>query len=232
MELLKAENISKKYITKKVLENLDLTIESGKIYGLLGPNGSGKTTFLKMIAGLIQPSHGKIEIMGNKIGKKTKEIVSFMPTNNHIPKWMKVINCIAYYNDFFADFDMEKSKEMIDFMGLKEEQKVGALSTGMLGRLKLSLALSRKAKLYVLDEPFNGIDPISREKIMDAILKICNEEVTLLISSHLVKELEKILDEVIFLGEGKVLLLGNVEDLRMEKGMSIDELYREVYAGV
>lgn len=230
MELLKAENVTKKYITKKALDGLNMTIEEGKIYGLLGPNGSGKTTFMKMAAGLIQPSSGNIEIMGEKIGKQSKKIVSYMPTSNHLPKWMKIKQCIGYFDDYFEDFDKEKAKDLINFMGLKEEQKVGALSTGMLGRLKLSLALSRDAKLYIMDEPLNGIDPVSREKIMEAILNACNEENTIIISSHLVKELESILDDVIFLGNGNVVLSGNAENFRIEKGMSIDQLYREVYA--
>ncbi|TCO74782.1 ABC transporter ATP-binding protein [Marinisporobacter balticus] len=229
MELLKVENVTKKYITKKALENMNMTIEEGKIYGLLGPNGSGKTTLMKMIAGLIQPSSGKIEIMEKKIGKESKQMVSYMPTSNHLPKWMKIEQCIGYYDDYFEDFDREKAKELIDFMGLKENLKVGALSTGMLGRLKLSLVLSRNAKLYVLDEPLNGIDPISREKIMQTILNACQEENTVIISSHLVKELETILDEVIFLEKGNVVLSGNAENFRIEKGMSMDELYREVY---
>lgn len=229
MEILQAKNITKKYITKKALNNLNMSIEKGKIYGLLGPNGSGKTTFMKMVAGLIQPSSGEIEIMENKIGKQSKKIVSYMPTSNQIPKWMKIKQCIGYYDDYFEDFDKEKAKELIDFMGLKENLRAGALSTGMLGRLKLSLVLSRNAKLYVLDEPLNGIDPISREKIMEAILNACNEENTMIISSHLVKELERILDEVIFLEKGNVVLSGNAENFRIEKEMSIDQLYREVY---
>ncbi|MBF8983253.1 ABC transporter ATP-binding protein [Lutibacter sp. B2] len=230
MELLRAENVTKKYITKKALVNLSVTIEEGKIYGLLGPNGCGKTTFMKMMAGLIQPSNGTIEINGNKIGTKTKEIVSFMPTSNYLPKWMKIKQCIGYFHDLFEDFDIKKANDMIVFMGLKEDQKVKSLSTGMLGRLKLSLALSRNAKLFVLDEPFNGIDPISREKTIEVILNACNEENTIIISSHLVKELERILDEVIFMDQGNVIVTGNAEDIRTEKGMSIDEVYREVYA--
>lgn len=230
MEVLRAENVTKKYMTKKALENFNVTMEEGKIYGLLGPNGSGKTTFMKMVAGLIQPTSGKVEIMGHRVGTKTKAIVSFMPTSNHMPKWMKMNQCIGYFDDLFEDFDREKANEMMEFMGLKENQKIGSLSTGMLVRFKLALALSRKAKLFVLDEPFNGIDPISREKIVEAVLNACEEENTILISSHLVKELERILDEVIFVDKGNVILTGNAEELRMEKKMSIDQLYREVYA--
>ncbi|MCT4621827.1 MAG: ABC transporter ATP-binding protein [Marinisporobacter sp.] len=229
MELLEGKNVKKKYITKKALDGLNITIKTGKIYGLLGPNGSGKTTLMKMIAGLLQPTSGEIYICEKRIGTETKKIVSYMPTSNHLPKWMKIKGCIKYFDDMFEDFDQEKAKETIKFMGLNEDQKVGALSTGMLGRLKLSLVLSRDAKLYILDEPLNGIDPVSREKIMETILNACDEEKTLIISSHLVKELERILDEVIFIDKGNVALAGNAEDFRIEKGMSIDELYREVY---
>jgi len=229
MDILKAENVAKKYITKNALNDLSLIIETGKIYGLFGPNGSGKTTLMKMIAGLIRPTAGKIEVLENKIGTKTKELVSFMPTNNFIPRWMKIKDCLRYFDDLFRDFDLKKAETMIDSMGLNKEQKTKTLSTGMLGRLKLSLALSRKAKLYLLDEPLNGIDPVSREKIMGAILNTYHEENTIIISSHLVKELERILDYAVFLDKGNVVLCGDVEELRKEKAMSIDELYREVF---
>ncbi|QXM06580.1 ABC transporter ATP-binding protein [Crassaminicella indica] len=229
MELLEVKNLTKKYIRKKALDGLNITIEEGKIYGLLGPNGSGKTTLMKIIAGITQPTSGEIYMMEKRIGTETKKNVSYMPTSNYLHKWMKIKDCINYFKDMFEDFDEEKAKELIAFMGLNEDQKVGALSTGMLGRLKLSLVLARDAKLYILDEPLNGIDPISREKIMDAIVSACDEDKTLIISSHLVKELERILDEVIFIDKGKVALSGNAEDFRIQKGVSIDELYREVY---
>ena len=232
MQLLETKNITKKFINKKALDNLSLSIEQGKIYGLLGPNGSGKTTFMKMIAGLSYPTSGDIEINNEKVGTNTKKIVSYMPTSNHIPKWMRIKQCIKYYEDMYSDFDKNKAMEMIDFMGLNIEQKISDLSTGMLGRLKLSLTLSRNSKLYVLDEPLNGIDPISREKIMESILNICDEETTIIISSHLVKELETIIDEAIFIDKGTVALRGNAEDLRIERNMSIDEIYREVYKDV
>jgi ABC-2 type transport system ATP-binding protein len=229
MELLEAKNITKKYINKKALDNLSLSIEQGKIYGLLGPNGSGKTTLMKMISGLSYPTSGSIEINNEKIGTNTKKIVAYMPTSNNIPKWMKIEQCIKYYEDMYSDFDKNKAIEMIDFMGINIKQKISDLSTGMLGRLRLSLTFSRNSKLYVLDEPLNGIDPISREKIMESILNICDDESTIIISSHLVKELETIIDEAIFIDRGTVALKGNAEDLRIERNMSIDEIYREVY---
>lgn len=226
---MKAENLTKKYLTKTVLSGINLNLEEGKIYGLLGPNASGKTTFMKIIAGLVQPTSGELSIQGNRVGVHTKQIVSFMPTINHLPKWMRVGQCLHWYQGAFAGFQAEKAETMLSNMGIKETEKIGALSTGMLGRFKLILTICRDARLYVLDEPLNGLDPISREKVVQAILSAGREDNTLLISSHLINELENVLDEVIFLDKGKVLLAGNAENLRVERGMSMDELYREVY---
>jgi len=229
MEILKTENLTKKYINKKALDNLNISLEKGKIYGLLGPNGSGKTTLMKIIAGLLQPSSGDIQIMDNRIGKDTKKIVSYMPTSNYLSNGMKIKHWIDCFHDYFEDFNKEKAKELISFMKLKEDMKIKSLSTGMLQRLKISLAISRDATLYVLDEPFNGIDPVSREKIMEALLNNLNEEKTIIISSHMVSELERVLDNVIFLDDGKLIFNKDADLLRVERNMSIDELYREVY---
>jgi len=229
MELLKIENLSKRFLNKTVLDNLSITVEEGRIYGLIGPNGSGKTTLMKTVAGLLQPSSGSIEIDGNRVGTKTKAVVSFAPTVNHLPKWMRVKHCLNYYSDFYGDFDKGKAEEMLDFMGIRHEEKIDSLSTGFAGRLKLALALSRNARLYVLDEPLNGLDPISRDKVLEAILKASGENNALLVSSHMIRDMEAILDEVIFLDMGKVVLVGNADRIRAEKGVSIEELYREVY---
>lgn len=155
-----------------------------------------------------------------------------MPTVNHLPKWMKVKQCLSFFRDIFPDFDPEKARELIGEMDLKEEQKVGSLSTGMIGRLKLVLALARKAKLYVLDEPLNGLDPVSRDKVLKVMLSACQEDNTILISSHIINELENTLDEIIFLDQGRVVLSGNAEEFRKSKGISIDALYREVFGNV
>lgn len=230
MDLLIAENISKKYLAKPVLEDLSISLVEGKIYGLLGPNASGKTTLMKIIAGLVQPTGGSIRVLGERIGVTSKGAVSFMPTVNHLPKWMRVKGCVRFFADSFPDFNREKAEEIISKMGLKGEEKTGELSTGMLGRLKLALTLSREAKLYVLDEPLNGLDPVSREKVLEMMVSASREDVSILLSSHLINELENILDEVIFLDQGKVILAGNAEDFRQERNKSIDALYREVYS--
>lgn len=232
MELLRAENLTKKFYRKTVLGGIDISIQEGRIYGLVGPNGSGKTTFMKIAAGLLQPSSGYLHIDGTRAGTKTKGFVSFAPTVNHLPQWMRVKNCIVYYRDFYEDFDSDKAQEMLDFMGLEPGEKIGSLSTGLAGRLKLALALSRNARLYILDEPLNGLDPISRDKVVEAVVKASCEKNSLLLSSHMIRDMESILDEIIFLDNGKVVLSGNADQLRMEKGLSIEQLFREVYAGV
>jgi len=229
MELLKAKGLTKKYMTKTVLNNLELTLEEGKIYGLLGPNGSGKTTLLKTIAGLTRASGGELKVNGQNIGALSKQEVSYLPTISHLPKWMNVKNCLNYYQDFFKDFNLELATERVEEMGLKYNQKVSSLSTGMLGRLKIALAMSRQAKLYLLDEPLNGLDPISREKVLEMILKSAGEDSSIIVATHLIREIESILDEVIFLKNGQIALEGNVDDLRLVKKLSLEELYKEVY---
>jgi ABC-2 type transport system ATP-binding protein len=227
--MLQTKGLTKKYFTKTVLNGIDIQLEEGKIYGLLGPNASGKTTFMKIAAGLVQPTSGELSISGYKIGVSTKQIVSYMPTVNHLPLWMKVSQCLNWFQGAFSDFQPEQAKALLNEMGIKEEEKIGSLSSGMLGRFKLLLTISREAKLYLLDEPLNGLDPVSREKIVQAILSTAGENNTFLISSHLINELENVIDEIIFLDQGKVVLSGNAEEFRINRGMSIDELYREVY---
>lgn len=228
-QLVKISGLTKSYLNKKALRGIDLEIEKGKIVGLLGPNGSGKTTLMKIAAGLIKPSSGEILIEGYAPGIHTKSKVSYLPDVNFLYKWMRISDAIDFYQDFFEDFDAKKCSEMLEFMKLDPTAKVTSLSKGMLEKLNLTLVLSRKAKLYILDEPLGGIDPVSREKIIDAIISNYTEESTFLISTHLVKDVERLFDEVAFISEGQVLLKGNAEQLRMERGKSMDELYREVY---
>ncbi len=227
--LLKSEDVMKRYMTKRVLDGVTFTLEKGKIYGLFGPNASGKTTLMKILAGLTQPSSGQVVIDGHAVGIASKRRVSYIPTANHLPKWMNVQQCIRYFEDFYDDFDANKAEMMIVAMGLSGKQKISTLSTGMLGRLKLALGLSRDVAIYMLDEPLNGLDAVSRDKIIEQILHACQEDCTFLISSHLINELENTLDEVIFLDKGQITLAGNAEDLRQERKISINDLYKEMF---
>jgi len=227
--ILKSSQLSKYFYQKKALQKVDINIEKGKIYGILGPNGGGKSTFLKLAAGLLKPSEGEILIDGKKPGVYTKSIVSYLPEGNYFYKWMRIQDALSFFGDFYADFDVEKARQNFDFMKLDEKEKISSLSKGMLGRLKLSLAMSRNASLFLLDEPLNGIDPISREKIITSILEAFNPKSTIIICSHLIVYIEKLLDYVFFLSEGQIILEGNVEDLRNKKNLSIDQLYQEVF---
>ncbi|MBB6622453.1 ABC transporter ATP-binding protein [Clostridium gasigenes] len=230
MKILEAKLISKKYLKKRALDGVDLTIEKGKIIGILGPNGSGKTTFLKLIAGLITPSEGEIKICDNEIGYKTKELVAYLPDSDFLYPWMKISEAKKVYFTFFKDFNSDKFDELLGFMKLESNMSVKNLSKGMKEKLALALTLAREAKLIILDEPLNGVDPIAREQILQAILKGFSFESSMIITSHLINEVESLLDEVYFLKEGKIMLSGNAEDLRSEKNMTIDEIYREVFA--
>mgnify|MGYP001125809968 CR=1 FL=1 len=227
--ILTTRQLSKYFYQKKALDKIDINIEKGKIYGILGPNGGGKSTLLKLAAGLLKPSQGEIIIDNKNPGVYTKSIVSYLPEINYFYKWMTIKDALNFFKDFYDDFDMERVKESIEFMKLEEKEKISNLSKGMLGRLKLTLALSRDAKLYLLDEPLNGIDPVSREKIITSILNAFNKKSTIVICSHLIYYIEKLLDYVFFLSEGQVISAGEAEDLRNEKGMSIDKLYQEVF---
>jgi len=224
-----AENLCKSYLTKKALQGTDLTIKPGKIVGLLGPNGSGKTTFLKIAAGILHPSSGQILIDGQKPGVYTKSIVSYLPDTDYLFKWMKIKDSVQYFKDFYGDFNEKTAAELLDFMKLDANSSVNSLSKGMKEKLKLTLVLSRKAKLYILDEPLGGVDPTAREKILDAISNNFSENSSMLITTHLVNDIERIFDEVAFISSGEIVLQGNAEELRRTKNKSIDELYREVF---
>jgi len=228
-KILKAENICKSYFTKKALQGVNLEVEQGKIVGLLGPNGSGKTTFLKIVAGILHPSSGQILIDGQKPGVYTKAMVSYLPDTEYFFKWMKIKDAVAYFKDFYADFDEKKASALLEFMKLDVNSSIKSLSKGMKEKLKLTLVLSRKAKLYVLDEPLGGVDPTAREKILDAIINNFSENSSMIITTHLVNDIERIFDDVAFINDGEIVLQGNAEELRLSKKKSIDELYREVF---
>lgn len=227
--LLEARGLSKSYFNKKALKNVDFTIGKGKVVGLLGPNGSGKTTFIKIIVGILRQSGGELLINGKKPGVETKAMVSYLPDRNFLYKWMKIKDAIEFFGDFYEDFDIDRCRELLKFMDLQEDLKVISLSKGMMEKLNLTLVLSRRAKLYILDEPLAGVDPVAREKILDAIIQSYNEDSSMIITTHLVKDMERVFDDIAFIKEGEIVLSGNAEDLRSEKGKSIDELFREVF---
>lgn len=227
--ILEAKNLNKSYFKKKALNGLNLSIEKGRAVGMLGPNGSGKTTLIKIAAGILRQSSGEILIDNHEPGVYTKSVISYLPDRNYLPKWMKVEDAINYFNDFYGDFDRNRAYELLDFMKLEREMKVTSLSKGMTEKLHLTLVLSRKAKLYILDEPIAGVDPVARDKILDAIINNYNEDSSMLITTHLVRDIERVFDDVVFINNGEVILSGNAEALREEKNKSIDELYKEVF---
>ncbi|GIM33209.1 ABC transporter ATP-binding protein [Paraclostridium bifermentans] len=222
-------DVYKKYGKKQVLEEFNLSIPKGKIVGLLGPNGSGKTTMIKLLNGLTQCDQGNILINGSKPSVKTKEIVSYLPDRNYLNEDMTVKELLKLFSDFYKDFDINKAKEMIKNLNLEENEKIKSMSKGTKEKVGLILVMSRNAKLYILDEPIGGVDPASRAYIIKTILKNFNEDSTLLIATHLINEIENICDEVIIISKGKILLKGNVDEIREEKGMSIDTLFREEF---
>ncbi|MDA2067800.1 ABC transporter ATP-binding protein [Bacillus cereus] len=228
-ELLKIENLWKRYNLKTVLQDLSATISKGKIIGLVGDNGSGKTTLLKMIAGLRYPSKGTITIEGQKVGIETKKIVSFMPDSPVFDEWMTIKDAVVFYRDFYPDFDFQQAMDLIAEFKMPLEEHIVALSKGGVEKLQLILTFSRKAKLYILDEPLGGIDLVSRKHVLDLILKFYREDCTILISTHLIEEIENIFDEVIFLKDGTIILHENVEEIRFHHGKAVHELFREVF---
>ncbi|AXY08438.1 ABC transporter ATP-binding protein [Bacillus anthracis] len=229
-ELLKIENLWKRYGLKAVIRELNIEITEGKIIGLVGDNGSGKTTLLKMIAGLQHPSEGSITVAGEKVGLKTKEIVSFMSDKPVFDDWMTVKDSLFFYRDFYKDFDIQKAVDTIAEFKIPLEEKVTALSKGMVEKLQIILTFSRKTKLYVLDEPLGGIDLVSREHVLELILQFYREDCTILISTHLINEVENIFDEVIFLKDGEIVLYENVEELRFQRGKAVTEVFKEVFS--
>ncbi|KXY30240.1 ABC transporter [Bacillus cereus] len=228
-ELLKIENLWKRYNLKTVLQDLSATISEGKIIGLVGDNSSGKTTLLKMIAGLRYPSKGTITIEGQKVGIETKKTVSFMPDSPVFDEWMTIKDAVVFYRDFYSDFDFHQAMDLIAEFKMPLEEHIVALSKGGVEKLQLILTFSRKAKLYILDEPLGGIDLVSRKHVLDLILKFYREDCTILISTHLIEEIENIFDEVIFLKDGTIILHENVEEIRFHQGKAVHELFREVF---
>lgn len=227
--MVEAKQVGKRYMRKQAVKNVNLVLEDGRVYALLGPNGSGKTTFMKMVAGLVKPTTGLLSYNGGAIGVESKKKVAYMSTEPFFYSYMTVKQVGKYFEDFFEDFSMKRYEELICRMELKMEDKAKELSSGLAAKLKLAATLARDAQLYMLDEPLNGIDIIAREQILQTIVESATEGKTIVISSHLVDELEPIVDSVVFMKQGSVVLSGNAEEVRAERGKSIVDLYKEVY---
>ena len=228
--IVEIKSLTKRYKNKLVLDHVSLNIEKGKVVGILGPNGSGKTTLIKILTGLLRQTDGEVLIDGKKVGVASKAIVSYLPDRNFLYKWMRIEDASKLYKDFYEDFDEEKFTELLNFMQLEKKMKIDSLSKGMHEKLNLSLVLSRNAKLYILDEPIAGVDPVARDQILDAIINNYNKNSSMLIITHLVRDLESMLDDVVFIKEGNIILTGNAENLREDKGMRIEDIYKELFS--
>ena len=228
-ELLKITNVTKKYHHFKALNNVSMTLESGKIIGLLGPNGSGKTTLIKIINGLLKDYEGEVLVDGKNVGIDSRKIISYLPDENYFQDWMSIKDVLSIFSDLYEDFDKENCLTLMNRFKLDKGMKIKEMSKGMKEKFQLSLVMSRKAKLYILDEPIAGVDPAAREVILDVILNNYEEDALVLISTHLISDLETIFDDVVFLKDGEIVLHQSTEDLRLERKQSIDEAFREVF---
>lgn len=228
-KLLVCRDLVKNYGNLTALNHVNLEIDSGKIIGLLGPNGSGKTTLIKLISGLLTPDFGELTVAGERPGVKTKSYVAYLPDNNFLNSWMTVKELVNYFIDFYADFRPELAYSMMERLGISPEVKLKTLSKGNKEKVSLILIMSRSAKLYVLDEPIAGVDPATRDYIISTIINNYNPDASVIISTHLISDIEQVLDEVIFINNGIVSLHKSVDAIREENGKSVDELFREVY---
>lgn len=227
--ILECKNLKKLYTATTGLQDINLTLERGKIVGLLGPNGSGKTTLIKLINNLLVPTSGTIKIAGYEPGIETKRIISYLPDRTYLNSWMRIRDCLNYFTDFYDDFDKNKAHEMLQRLNLDPSARLKTLSKGNKEKVQLILVMSRKADLYCLDEPIGGVDPASRDYIMNTILSNYNENGTVLISTHLIADIENILDDAVFLKNGCIMMHASVDDIRMKQGKSVDTLFREVF---
>ena len=227
--VLSTVGLSMRYTNKLALDKLTLDLPQGKIVGLLGPNGSGKTTFIKLAAGLLTPTEGSITICGQSIGPATKAIVSYLPDRPYFSRQMTVAQQLDFFQDFYADFDRTRAETMLEALGIRLNAKFRTLSKGTQEKVQLVLVMSRRAKLYLLDEPIGGVDPAARDYILNTIISNYDPSATILISTHLISDVERVLDEFIFLYQGNVVRSGNADETREETGKSLDELFREVF---
>ena len=227
--ILECRNLSKRYGKKNALDDVSFSVEGGRILGLLGPNGSGKTTFMKLANGLLTPSSGELLIKGNKLGVESKKIVSYLPDTTYLNDWMKVSQIIKFFKDFYGNFNEKKAYDMLAKLDISPKAKLKTLSKGNKEKVQLVLVMSREADLYLLDEPIGGVDPAARDYILNTIITNYSENASVIISTHLISDIEQVLDDVLFINNGKITLDSSVDAIREEKGMSVDALFREVF---
>ncbi len=229
MELVKCNNLCKEFDNKKILKDVNLTIPKGKIIGLLGKNGMGKTTLLKLINDLLTPTSGEVLINGEKPGINSKKIISYLPERTYLDKSMKISQILTFFNEFYDNFNKEKAIKLLKDLNLDINSKVSKMSKGMQEKLQLILVMSREAELYILDEPLGGVDPATRDYILDTILSNFNEGASVIISTHLISDIERILDDVIFIDNGEIILTSSADELRTKENASIDEIFRRCF---
>ena len=229
MELLECKNLSKSYDDKLVLKDINLKIPKGKIIGLLGKNGTGKTTLIKLINDLLTPTSGEVLINGKNPGVGSKEIIAYLPEKTYLDREMKVKDAIKYFEEFYNNFDSEKAKKLLKDLDLDINSKISKMSKGMQEKLQLILVMSRNAELYILDEPLGGVDPATRDYILDTILSNFCEGASVIISTHLIADIERILDEVIFIDKGQIIVTSSADELRNKENASIDEIFRRYF---
>ena len=229
MAILTCKGLSKRFGGTQALDQVDLSIEPGRIVGLLGPNGSGKTTLIKLANGLLTPSEGELRVCGLLPGKESHACVSYLPERTAIPTWMSVTQLLDFYQDFYADFRRDAAEEMLAHLNIPPKQRIKQMSKGTREKVQLIMVMSRAAKLYLLDEPIGGVDPATRDYILSTIIGNYNPDAAVVISTHLISDVEKVLDDVVFINQGRVMLQASVDQIREEKGMSVDALFREVF---
>lgn len=227
--LINCNNVVKAYSGKYALSGINLHLERGKIIGLLGPNGSGKTTLIKLLSGILTPTSGSLQIDGKDIGIETKKIVSYLPERTYLNDWMTVEQMICFFQDFYSDFRADKAYDMLARLNINPKDRLKTMSKGTKEKVQLILVMSRQAQLYLLDEPIGGVDPAARDYILNTIITNYNENATVIISTHLIYDIERVLDEVVFLSQGQIQMVASVDDIREKQGKSVDEMFREVF---
>ena len=229
MATWECKSLCKRYGNVQALDNVSFVVEPGRVVGLLGPNGSGKTTLIKLANGLLTPTGGELLINGQKPGKTTRAQVSYLPDRPCLPEWMSAEKLLNMFADFYADFQRDKAQEMLEKLGIDPKQKIKQMSKGTREKVQLILVMSRKAELYLLDEPIGGVDPATRDYILETIIRNFNPTASVVISTHLIADVEQVLDDVIFINHGQIVLRSSVDDIREQQGKSVDAYFREVF---